>query len=230
MKSLWTRSSVGAWGSSGAHRTHRALHHPHLSRSRFIIESSRHLRREISTEAWWSVGSRRSWRSRVSRGSRLSISSPRAWTSLLPLLSPVSAWALFSRRTHRPGRSPRPHNISYVSWFPLLSLRTRQALRCGGVGGGADGTALPERDFRFSAVSQLLTHDLIAQHGAAVTHTDPARLRLPHVLIPVQLTILRAAAGVLVLLLRCSPGQQSSQRGHTQQQLRVPYHHGGLHP
>lgn len=200
MKSLWARSSVGAWRSSRTHRTHWPLHHSHLCSSSFVIKSTSHLRGKVPTEAWRSVWP---WRSRgpgVSRGPRLTISTTGPWTSLLPLLSSVSSRPLFSWGSHRTGWSPRSHNICYVSWFPLLSLSTWQA-RGGRLVSGTDWTALPKRDLGFGTVFQLLADDFVAQHRTGVANTDATRLWFPHVLVPIELAVLRAAAWVLVILL-----------------------------
>lgn len=190
-----------AWWSSRTHRTHGSLHHSHLCSSSFIIKPSGHLSSKVPTEAWGSVWPRGSRRAGVSRGPRLTISASGPWTSLLPLLSSVSSGPLFSWGSHRTSWSPRSHHICYVSWFSLLSLSTWQAISGGRLVSSTDGTALPKRDLRFGTVFQLLADDLVTQHHAGVTHTDTTRLRLPHVLVPVELAILSTAAWILVILL-----------------------------
>lgn len=60
------------------------------------------------------------------------------------------------------------------------------------VGALAYWAAFTFRNDDLLTVGHLITLHLITQDGATVTHTDPARLRFPHVSVGVDLSVLIA--------------------------------------
>lgn len=139
--------------------------------------------------------------SRVPRDTGLSVEtlrpsgSPSALETAATFGPMWSLWPRGSRGTRR------PHHIGDVSWLTLLSLEGHHFDRSACAGEAlADRTALSVRDDNFGAVSHGLAPQLLTDGHALLTHAHAARLRLPDVEVPVDLSVHRAVVSRLVPL------------------------------
>lgn len=179
------------------------MHHTHLCTARLFIKSTGHLCSKVSTKSRGAVRSRRSRGSRVSGGARLTISAAGTRASLLSFVSSRSAESLLSWWAHGAGWSSWSYNISNISRLSFLTLSARYSNGWRWVS-RADRATLSKWDFRFGTAFNVLADYFITQDSSGVAHTDATRLRFPHILVAIALSVLYTAQNVLLVVILTS--------------------------